>query len=323
MDDSLITLKYVGKKTVDGVMDARLSAEALLGFDKMMRHAIRAKDSRLKDLDFDLPVKVCEGSWAIVLPAAIGSVVITAYLRTLAKQAAKNGLFETASFHAQDAKKAILWAGRAISSFIKIANHVKQLADNELTVRGTSSPLEIEIINSSGQSLVVSIEHLEFFQRAPRNLLERNARIIEDERELVLEVGDHSESTRISAADRCIYVSDEDPDDGEVIFPELVHGEKVELEGQIIRINESTKTVGFRYRNHTLTIVPDDGHLEQYKTQIVSAGSEHIFSDSVIVYGVVDRENGEGGFKTKRPRVIFTDIRSMETPPPRGLYDNQ
>ncbi len=319
MDDSLITLKYVGEKTVDGVMDARLSAEALLGFDKMVRHAIRAKDDRLKDLDFDLPVKVCEGSWAITLPEAVA----TAYFLMLAQQAATKGLFETASFHAQDAKKAILWAGRAISSFIKIANHVKQLADNELTVRGTSSPLEIEIINSSGQSLVVPIEHLEFFRRAPRNLLEQNARIIEDERELVLEVGDHSESTRISAADRCIYVSDEDPDDGDVILPELVHGKEVELEGRIIRTNESTKTVGFRYRDHTLTIVPDDGHLEHHKTQIVSAGSEHIFSDRVIVYGVVDRENCEGGFKTKKPRVIFTDIRSMETPPPRGLFDNQ
>ena len=105
MEDSLITVKYSGAKAENGIMDARASAEALLGFDKMIRYAICNKEPKLKNVDFDLPVKVQKGSWEITIPEAIGNITLTALLVALAQQIAKEGLFEIGPI--KDSKKRV------------------------------------------------------------------------------------------------------------------------------------------------------------------------------------------------------------------------
>lgn len=314
MTESLISLKYAGQKTADGAMDARLSAEALLGFDRILRHAIGSRDGRLKNADFELPVHVRQGSWEMVVG---GSLVVG--LMALAKKWANDGLLESGP--AKDIQKLVRGAGIAIAWFIRIKNHAGQRKGDNVTFGNSGSVEEVEVINKNGQSLLVPRDIFEFYQKAPRDLLEQNAKIVADGRELILEVEGCDARASITAEDRAIYVRDEEEEEEDVILPELVHGKYVELEGRIVRTNESTKTIGFRHKDHTLTVRPEAGHLEQYKAQIVSTGEKHIFSNNAIVYGVVDRENLEGRFKKKRPEIVFSDIHSMEPPPAEGLFD--
>ena len=311
MGDSLIIVKYSGAKAENGIMDARASAEALLGFDKMIRYAICNKEPKLKKVDFDLPVKVQKGTWEITIPEAIGSLVLTAYLVGLAQQAAKDGFLEIGLI--KDSKKLFMWAGKAIKWFIVITKHIRAIEEKRYKLGSkTKSGIEVEIINDDGESLIVPLEFYEFFTESPSDLLEKNANIIEEEREMTF-IAHKEEPVSISFEEKKIYVGDEAEEESDIILPELKHGDEVELEGKIIRTNEDTKTIGFHYQDHTLTIIPEDKKLEKYKSQIVSAGEKHIFSEKVKIFGRVEREDKDGNFKYKKPRIFFYDIRSIET----------
>jgi len=310
MEDNLIIVKYSGAKAENGIMDARASAEALLGFDKMIRYAICNKEPKLKNVDFDLPVKVQKGSWEITIPEAIGSIVLTAGLAALAHQIAKEGLFEIGPI--KDSKKLIIWAGQAIRWFIKISKHLKSIEVKRYNLDSKpKSGIEVEIFNDDGESLIVPLEFYKFFTESPANLLGMIANIIEEEREMVF-VAHNEDPVSISVKEKNIYVEDDFEEESEIIFPELKHNDEVELEGKIIRTNENTQTIGFHYQDHTLTIIPEEKKLQKYKSQIVSSGEEHIFSAKVRVFGRVEREDKEGNFKYKKPRIIFYDIRSIE-----------
>ena len=77
-NDSLGYLSYSGKSIQNGIFDARQSATALLGFDNLMRYFIKIENPELKDIDFDFPVKVKEGSWLIEIPNNIDKLILIA-----------------------------------------------------------------------------------------------------------------------------------------------------------------------------------------------------------------------------------------------------
>ena len=309
-EECLIKVKYVGEKAEDGIMDARASGEALLGFDEMVRYAICKHEPALKRVHFELPVKVQKGSWEIILPPAM-KVALTAFLVGLATQAAKDGLLESGPV--KDAKKILSGAGKALSWFIRITKHIKTIEDERYTIGSkTQSGVVIEIINEDGKSLMVPVECFEFFKEAPKNLLERNTMIIEEGRELAFET-EGEEPVSITVEEKGIYVDSKGVDEDGIVLPELEHGEEVELEGQITRTNEEKKTIGFRYKGHVLEAFPEDRNLEKHKSQIVSDGAEHIFSEQVKVIGVVDREDMNGNFKYKKPRIAFRLIKAAKS----------
>lgn len=70
--------KYSGKLVEDGYMDARKSAQALLGFDEAIRFFIHQQSPKLKSENFEFPVKVEKGSWTIVVGAIVGAYGIKA-----------------------------------------------------------------------------------------------------------------------------------------------------------------------------------------------------------------------------------------------------
>jgi len=310
MGDSLVIVNYSGAKAENGIMDARASAEALLGFDRMIRYAICNKEPKLKNVDFDLPVKVQKGTWEITIPQAI-TIVLTAYLVGLANQSAKEGFIEIGPI--KDSKKLIIWAGKAIRWFIKITKHIRAIEEERYKLGPkTISCIQVEIINDDGESLIVPLEFYKFFTESPTDLLEKNANIIEEEREMTF-AAHNEEPIGISFEERKIYVGEGAEEESDIVLPELKHGDEVELEGKIIRTNENTKTIGFCYQDHTLTVIPEDRNLEKYKSQIVSTGEKHIFSEKVKIFGRVEREDKEGNFKYKKPRIFFYSIRSIET----------
>ena len=85
----------------------------------------------MKDIDFDFPVKVKEGSWLIEIPNNIDKLILIAgvgyflkdYLKEFAKKAASDGFLETGPV--KDIKKIIQGAINLAKWCIKIRKHIK------------------------------------------------------------------------------------------------------------------------------------------------------------------------------------------------------
>ena len=88
------------------------------------------------------------------------------------------------------------------------------------------------------------------------------------------------------------------------MFPELAHGDYVELEGDITRGNENSNNLGFRYDGHILTIVPATGSIVKHKSSLFL---------KCLVKGRASRIDKVGYITEKKPKIIFTEIVPLES----------
>src|SRR5271157_4357349 len=70
-DEILGYLKYTGKLVDEGYMDARKSAQALLGFDEAIKFFVRLENSKFSQIEFEIPVRISKGSWEALIPQTI------------------------------------------------------------------------------------------------------------------------------------------------------------------------------------------------------------------------------------------------------------
>lgn len=302
-------LKYSGKSVEDGFLDTRKSAEALLGFDDILRYFLLKEDPSLKDADFEIPVKVGKGSVIIW----VCGIAATAYLTKAAQEAAEKGILNTATV--KDAEMIMRGALKAAQWTIKIGSHMGSLAVREFKTGLISvKDQEIEILNENKESLRVPKRYLDIYKECPQKLFSKNAGVIEADRTLELGVfdGEIVEKVCISEKQKSIYYTKNDDSDSGVVLPELKHGQFVELEGVITRVTESTNTIGFDYQGHTLTCKPEEKRLASFKDKIISKKDDHVLPNIKII-GRVDRNAENGEFKEKRPQIIFSNIVTLES----------
>jgi hypothetical protein len=303
-DDVLGYMKYSGKMVEDGFLDARKSASALLGFDEALRHFIRQDFPDLDKINYEIPVKIRNGSWEALIPETIGQWIMTAacfgttaYVSAAAAEMAKND-FKDASI-----KKAFLKAIKSIQWFIKTCKHVGHSRQRKFeNVKFKDSNRQIGIPNKNMEYLFVPKEYLDAFSTCSPKILEELAIIIEAERHLtfgVAENGSFSEET-ITQKDKYIFYEEEQD---EILFPELTHGLYVELEGDITRGNENVNNLGFRYDEHILTIIPATGSIVRHKKSLFL---------KCLVKGRISRIDKAGYITEKKPKIIFTEILPLE-----------
>ena len=159
--------------------------------------------------------------------------------------------------------------------------------------------------NNSNEYLYVPTKQLNTFATCPPKLFHNIADIIEEERELSICVIKNNVPSEvfIAYADKCIFGTHvDDLDDN--LFPELLHGQYIELQGTTTRGNATTNSIGFRYKEHILTCYPQKGSIVNYK---------HILFTNSIIKGVIDRGNKFGIPIDKRPKIKFVDIGSFES----------
>ena len=313
-------LKYSGKSIEEGLLDTRKSAEAILGFDEMLRHFLLKEEPRLRNIDFDIPIRIRKGSWEVLIPEIVDKflsfegifkVAATAYAVSLATKAATDGLFETGPV--KDIKTTFRNALKSIQWVIKIAAHAGSLAVKNLrNIKiNNANPLEpiIEIPNGAGEYLSVPKKYFDLFVECPEKIFSKNARIVEKERILEFGVIEDGKVNAISITEneRYIFFSEND----EILFPELKHGQYVGLEGEITKSNEKADTIGFQYKGHVLTSRPESGDIVKFKNQIISKADDHLYPHVKIV-GVIDRKNQVDGTNAKRPQIIFSEIIPLE-----------
>lgn len=310
-------LKYEGKLVEEGYLDARTSARALVGFDGALRYLVARQEPELTGTNFEIPVRIQRGSWEAIIPHTIGQWVwtalglgATAYVTAAAKKLAEND-FKEASI-----KDAFKHALKAIQWLIKIGKHLGSFTHRKLTsVKWKNDNAEIGIPNDKGEYLYVPVQYFEIYVECPAKLLSDMASVIESERELkigVTENGKTDEET-VSQSEKHIFVLDA-PEDNKMLFPELVHGMSVELDGVVTRENGVSNSIGFRYNDHILQCHPGEGSVIRYKP--------HLFLPCKII-GVINRESDEGTFDEPRPKIIFNDLVILNPSGQDELFNSQ
>jgi len=308
-------IKYSGKSVDEGIMDARKSAEALLGFDEAIRYFASKEEPFLINENYELLVKIQKGSWEIILPMiqelmtpeGIVKTAGTAYLTNTAIQSAKEGFFQVGL--SKDIKTIFLGAFKALKWIVKIVKHIGSF-NKKIEIIHDLENAKVEIINEKGHKLIVSREIYVLYQECPETILTKLASNIEKDRVLKIGVFQDKQEVIIDEQEKEFFYIKPIVEDSDLLYPELKDGDEVTLEGNITKVNEKANTLGFQHDNHILTIMPVDGNVTDFKSEIISTNYDNIFQ-SVTIVGIIDRK-GNNGEILKKPKVIFESLQKID-----------
>ena len=317
MSEYLAYIKFEGKLVEDGYLDARKSAEILIGIDEIIRFFLLQENKSSAKLEIEIPIRVEKGSWMAILPpdltiwilTALGGAV-TAYGATAFNTIAKNDFKDVTS---KDIAKKIV---KGMKWTIEIVKHIKKKKVKqfpEAKIKLEEGIQMVGIPNENGELLYVPLEYLELYTKVPERLLDKLTKQIEEERELEIDFSEENKGdkddtgtpAKISYGQKSLFYEEKEEED--ILFPELKHGMYVELEGHLTRGNEKTNTLGFEYENHVLTCIPYEGNIKSEK--------QTLFSNCTIK-GYVDRLAKDGTFKEKRPIIRYFEIENNDEEKP-------
>lgn len=300
-------IRYEGELVEDGLMDARRQARSLLAFDAALRYFIAKQAPDFRNLDFEIPVRVRNGSWEALIPETVAGwvqaglgVVATAYFTKAAQKMAEK---DFADFGITDLFRTAI---DSIKWFARIGKHMGDVAIREFkNVQFTDDRALIGIMNADGEILYVPKYILDLYVNTNPNLLENLAVNIEEGRTLAIGAIRNGEVDEeiVGPSDKAIFCDEKDDLDDDVIFPELVHGDYVVLEGEVTRENKTSNSMGFKYNDHILTAYPENGSIVRYKPLLFL---------KCRLFGTVNRIDEKGRIGARRPKLYFSDLEPLE-----------
>lgn len=314
-------VKYVGEDIHDGVFGAKASAAALLGLDAALRYYAEQEIPELKDVEYDFPIKIQEGSWEALVPenveelmqvvkvgglGALVAVSVKQYLKKTAEIAAKDGLLETGL--AKDIEKAIRKSVEILQWVVSYVKHMRSF-DREPKATFDADNDSVTVYNKEGKALTFPQKYLGFILHCPKSILNGLARNITEKRTLKLGLrhGSDWSVAEIGNEDRGLFYEELEEED---VLPELKHGELVVLHGVIVRANEKEQSFGLQYKDHIITCKPEEGRtIGSFKDEIISSRSGKLYQTHVKVTGVVDRLTEDGRHKIK-PRLFVSEVQA-------------
>jgi len=301
-------IKYDGELVENGLMDGRKQAQAIIGLDDALRYFISKQVPELRNLDFEIPVRIKKGSWEALIPetaaawaqAGLG-VVATAYFSKAAQKMAEN---DFADFGITDVfKKSI----EAIKWFARIGKHFGDLSIRKFkNTRFSDGNESIGLCNEKEEYLYVPKYIFDMYISSNPRLLEKLAENINGGRNLKIGsfINGEVDEVLINEKEKSIFCKEKAEDDEDVLFPELVHGDTVVLEGESTRENKTSNSMGFKYQGHILTSYPETGSIVPYKAVLFL---------KCRLYGTVSRLDEKGRIAAKRPKLYFSHIEPLET----------
>jgi hypothetical protein len=314
-------LKYQGESVKDGFMDARKQAEALLGFDEILRYFVTNEENNFGQINFEIPVRVQKGCIEFDLGELINlgliiKTAITAYATQTAIVSAKDGFFESGLI--KDSKKILKNSLIALQWIIKISKHAGSIANKKfkkIVPQEINNQNFVEITNENDEVLLVLKKHHDIFIKIPDKILSKNVKLINDNEKLIIGVfeGEKEEVAEIIQTDKVIFYDLNDDVDEEIILPDLKHGDIVaDLEGKINKVIENKNKFSFTYNNHIIDCLLEEGaRVGKFKNKIISEDSESIFA-TVKISGIVSREDKDGLLTAKKPKIILSNIKKIE-----------
>lgn len=309
MSKYLAHIKYEGKLVEDGFLDARKSAEILIGIDEVIRFFLFQENKEFAKLDLEIPIRVEKGSWKAILSSALLGLA-TVYGMTALNTIARNDFEDVTS---KDIVKKIV---KGVKWLIEIVKHLKKKKVKQFPNAKVELKEGIQmagIPNENGEILYVPVEYLERYTKVPEKLLDKLTKQIEEERELEIDFSEENKGdkddtgtpAKITYGQKSLFFEEKEEED--ILFPELKHGMFVELEGHLTRGNEKTNTLGFEYENHILKCIPLEGSIRSEK--------QTLFTNCTIK-GYVYRLAKDGTVNERGPIIRYLEIENNDEEKP-------
>ena len=314
MDNNYLAyLKYAGESVQDGYLDLRKSAEALNGIDEVFRFFLYKRIPELAQHDFEIPVAIRKGSWETLIPdnivewlqLVLGTGASTYSITALKKMAEHD--FKDIGF-----KTIVKQVVKAIKWVISISKHIgttEKKTFDKVEFKEVDGIMFIGIKNQDGVLLFIPKIYLDLFVEMPPSIFAKIVKPIENDRTFLMDFSDNEKNdpddpgeVQITYNDKAIFYRIEEPDD--ILFPELVHGQYVELEGHVSRGNEKSNTIGFEYAKHILMCLPEKGNITKDKDKLFT---------NCIIKGYVDRIDKTGNYIEKKPRIRYTELIQLQS----------
>jgi hypothetical protein len=196
-----------------------------------------------------------------------------------------------------------------IQWMIRIGTHIGDMSSKTFQgVKFKNDNKEVGIPNKQKEYLYVPKELLNVWKDCNPSLLSKMSALVEADRNMTIGVirNDKEERVNISIKQKSIF-NPPSEDNEDILFPELVHGQYVELEGYATRGNENTNSLGFKYKDHILTCYPKPGSsIVTYKSALFLRCK---------IYGIISRDDDLGRVTEKRPKIIFNNLTPLEKDP--------
>lgn len=306
-------IKYTGKDVEFGVIDAGSAGSALIGLDEALRFFNSQQASEFASAQYDIPVQTRAGSWeAVVLAGAtvVGGAFVLSYAKKAGEKAAEN------DFKDIGLKDVLGKSMNALQTLARLVKHTRRSRNWE-SARIAMNPSDgcVVILNDRGEELRVPAEFLQWYQQMPRRLLVRMTSVVRSERVLSIGLaGDMaSDEVRVTEAEKPLFEDGADDEiEGDILFPELLHGQAATLEGRLIRGSEASNSVGLEYQGHVINCVPAHGNVRQYKAAL--------FLRCKVV-GRVTRQTKNRFVADRRPTLIVEKVVPLEKDTQVSLFD--
>jgi len=261
-------LKFYGKNIENGIIQADIAGQALIGFDECIRFFNKKQNPEIILYDYKIPVITEKGSWVVWVLGSMAGIFGTAYLKKAGEKMAEKD-FQDIGF-SDFFRKSLL----ALKNLVDLIKHKKgniNWENEDFHIEQKNDSFFVSIKNESGESILIPIEQLEWFKNIPKKSLEKIVQGVMVGQSLSIGVRNENEnfdSTSITNEEKSLFLSSEEDEQEEVIFPELVHGETTQLEGKLVRGNEKTNSLGFEYKGVILNCHPTKGSIRQYKSSL-------------------------------------------------------
>lgn len=293
-------IKYDGKAVAPGVLDAGKAGMALTGLDELLRFFNSKQAAELAKAEYDVPVRIREGSWEAVVIAGL-SVFAMAYLGRAGNEMAKK------DFEGVGLKDVFRKSLEAAVHLVRLVKHTSKLKGWLLeNVRWRNNNSEVGIPNSQGQFEYFPAEYVQWYATMPPHFVKKIAEVVEEERTLTVGVFQNGVvfEEKITVLEKRIFTGELiEESDEEFLFPELEHGMNVKLEGRLVRGNADTNSIGLDYQGHNLNCVPEHGSIVQYKPALFLR---------CMVEGRVSRLTKSHYIADRRPTIIIQRVTPIE-----------
>lgn len=300
-------VKFVGSAVADGAIGADAAGNTLLALDEVIRYFNRQQSKGFSSLPYEITVKTHKGSWEIIVLGGV-AIFAAAYIRKAGEKMADND-FANVGF-----KDVIRKSVDALRRLVELAKHTKGKLDFAMPdVSWRVADGIVGIGNDEGEVLYIPLEYFQWYVGISGSLLKKLTGQVQDNRSLVIasEFEGQVEQTLVTTSDKVYFGHERATDEEEFLFPELEHGQLVELEGRLTRGNENTNSIGFEYSGHVINCVPETGSIIQFKPAL--------FLRCRIV-ATVTRLLKQHTEAERRPTLILRYVMPLETDDQLGLF---
>ncbi|RYF47077.1 MAG: hypothetical protein EOO38_12865 [Cytophagaceae bacterium] len=205
----------------------------------------------------------------------------------------------------------------ALERLVELVKHTKKTVgwgSNDLVWSDNSTM--VGVINDDGEVLYVPVEYLKWYFDLPKGTLKKLVAPVVTARHMVVASRDTEGRFRrveVHQADVAIFMGEIAVEDEDYLFPELVHGEEMYLEGVITRGNQETNSMGFLFQNHILNCQPDTGSVRRFKRAMFL---------HCKVLATINRHVASHVQPDRRPTLIVHEVQILEADGQDSLFES-